>query len=264
MRNRMVMRMKLLKKNAWGTFKSEWEPVFADAKKNNSGIGGKNKLTAKLIDKLSIYYCLAICKNCNSKDDMKKAIWATFYHYSSTDSKPQHHFCPEGPESWCKWQQAKATNKLKNFRHDYAALPKEVLDVIKPIYEDLSNDKLLERCVGGYTQNSNESFNQLIWKIAPKTMNSGAEIVNIAVFLATCMFNNGVTSLLEIMNVLGISVGSGAHLYAAEEDETRIVKAELQAQEQTKEGRIWRRQQNLEEMNIPLTEEDLHYGPDDF
>ncbi|KYQ49805.1 hypothetical protein ALC60_11124, partial [Trachymyrmex zeteki] len=137
----------------------------------------------------------------------------TFYHYGSTDNKPEHHFCPEGPESWCKWQQAKAKGGLRNFRHDYSALPKTVLDAIKPIYEDLSNDKLLERCVGGYTQNSNESFNQLIWKIAPKTMHSGVKIVNIAAFLATCTFNNGVTSLLEVMNVLGISVGSGAHLY---------------------------------------------------
>lgn len=217
-------------------------------------------MTAKFIDKVSIYHGLAIRRNSNSKDDMKKAIWATFYHYGSRDSKPEHHFCPEGPVSWCKWQQAKAKGGLRNFRHDYSALPKTVLDAIKPIYEDLSNDKLLERCVGGYTQNSNESFNQLIWKIAPKSMHSGAKIVNIAAFLATCTFNNGVTSLLEIMNVLGISVGSGAHLYAAQEDETRIAKAELQAQEQTKEGRIRRRQQNLENMNIPSTVEDLHYG----
>lgn len=120
---------------------------------------------------------------------------------------------------------------------------------------------LLERCIGGYTQNSNESFNQLIWKIAPKTLHSGAKIVNIAALLATCTFNNGVTSLLEVMNELGISVGSGAHLYAAQEDETRIAKAELQAQQHTKEGRIRRRQQNLEDMNIPSVVEDLHYGP---
>lgn len=184
-------------------------------KKNNLGIGGRNKLTLKLIDKLSVYYGLAIRRNCNSKDDMKKAIWATFYHYSSTDRKPQHHFCPEGRESWCKWQQAKAKNELKNFLHDYTELPNIALDAIKLVYQDLSNDKLLQRCVGGFAQNSNESFNQLIWMLAPETMNSGAKIVNIAVFLASCIFNNGVTSILEIMNVLGISVGPGAHLYAA-------------------------------------------------
>lgn len=191
---------------------------------------------------------------------MRNAIWATFNHYGSTDSNPQHHLCPKGTESWCKWQQAKAQGRLNNFRHDYVALPKTVLDVIKPIYEDLSTDKLLERCVGGYTQNSNESFNQLIWKIAPKSMNSGAKIVNIAALLATCMFNNGVTSLLEVMSVLGIRIGSAAHLYAAQEDEERIARAEQQAQEQSKEGRIRRRQQNLDAMNIPSAVEDLFYG----
>jgi len=253
--------IEIIKKECVGHVQKRMGTRLRECKKKNPGIGGKNKLTAKFIDKLSIYYGLAIRRNSNSKDDMKKAIWATFYHYGSTDSKPEHHFCPEGPESWCRWQQAKAKGGLKNFRHDYSALPKTVLNLIKPIYEDLSNDKLLERCVGGYTQNSNESFNQLIWKMAPKTMHSGAKIVNIAAFLATCTFNNGATSLLEIMNVLGISVGSGAHLYAAQEDETRIAKAKLQAQEQTKESRIRRRQQNLENINIPSTVEDLYYGP---
>ncbi|XP_043286598.1 uncharacterized protein [Venturia canescens] len=253
--------IEIVKKECVGHVQKRMGTRLRQYKKNNPGIGGKNKLTAKLIDKLSIYYGLAIRRNCNSKDEMKKAIWAAFYHYSSTDSNPQHHFCPNGPESWCKWQQAKVKKQLKNFCHDYAALPPRVLDAIKPIYEDLSNDKLLERCAGGYTQNCNESFNQLIWKIALKPMNSGSKIVNFAVFLAACTFNNGVTSLLEIMNVLGISVGLGAHLYAAQEDETRIAKAELQAQLQTKEGRIRRRQQNLKALTIALTVDDLHYGP---
>ncbi|XP_053945027.1 uncharacterized protein LOC128854730 isoform X6 [Anastrepha ludens] len=178
-------RAEIVKKECVGHVQKRMGTRLRACKKDNPGIGGRNKLTLKLIDKLSVYYGLAIRRNCHSKDDMKKAIWATFYHYSSTDRKPKHHFCPEGRESWCKWQQAKAKNELKNFLHDYTELPKIVLDAIKPIYNDLSNDKLLERCVGGFTQNSNESFNQLIWKIAPKTMNSGAKIVNIAVFLAS-------------------------------------------------------------------------------
>ncbi|XP_071572857.1 uncharacterized protein [Temnothorax nylanderi] len=229
--------------------------------KKNPGIGGRNKLTAKFIDKLSVYYGLAIRRHCDSKDDMKKAIWATFYHYGSTDKKPEHQYCPEGSESWCKWQQAKAKGELSNFSHDYSALPKEVLNVIKPIYEDLSKDTLLERCVGGFTQNNNESYNQLVWKIAPKTMHSGAVTVNIAALLATCMFNNGISSLLQIMNTLGISVGTHAHLYAAKEDDRRIGQAEIRAQEQSKEGRLRRRQQNLDDFGILATVEDLYYGP---
>ncbi|KOC58607.1 hypothetical protein WH47_05564, partial [Habropoda laboriosa] len=52
------------------------------------------------------------------------------------------------------------------------ALPEDVFKAILPIYGDLSNEDLLTRCIGGYTQNANESYNNLIWKIAPKTMAS--------------------------------------------------------------------------------------------
>jgi len=34
-----------------------------------------------------------------------------------------------------------------------------VFIAMKPIYEELSKDELLNRCLGGYTQNSNKSFN---------------------------------------------------------------------------------------------------------
>ena len=46
---------------------------------------GKDKLTSKLIDKLTVYYGLPIRRNSDSADKMTDAIWATYYHYSSTD-----------------------------------------------------------------------------------------------------------------------------------------------------------------------------------
>ena len=129
--------------------------------KTKHGLGGKGKLTGKLIDQLSVYFGKAIRDNCDSVEKMQNAIWATFYHKSSTDKKPQHHKCPPGADSWCKYQQPKAEKKLKSFKHDYTALPEEVVDAIKPIYESLTNEELLQRCIGGFTQNSNESYNQI-------------------------------------------------------------------------------------------------------
>lgn len=76
------------------------------------------------------------------------------------------------------------------------SLPQDVLEAIRPIYENLSNENLLERCVGDCTQNNNESFNNLIWKIAPKVMYNGTKIVQIAACVATCIYNEGVSSLL--------------------------------------------------------------------
>jgi len=119
-------------------------------KKKRASLGGKGKLTAKQIDKLTVYYGLAIRRNCDSVDEMYKAIWATYWHCSSTDSNPRHENCPPGEESWCAWQRASARGDA--FKHDYDALPDDVLDAIKPIYEALSSPALLQRCLGGFTK----------------------------------------------------------------------------------------------------------------
>jgi len=62
-------------------------------KKSSKNLGGKGKLSAKLIDELTIYYGLAIRRNPTSLDDMKNEIWATLFHKLSTDENPQHEKC---------------------------------------------------------------------------------------------------------------------------------------------------------------------------
>jgi len=64
------------------------------------------------------------------------------------------------------------------------------LEVIKPIYEDLTSNNLLERCLGTEIQNNNESLNSLIWTFSPKYIHSGAKTVQIVAFL-TVGFNEG-------------------------------------------------------------------------
>lgn len=192
---------------------------------------------------------------------MKQAIWATFYHYASTDKVPQHHYCPQGSKSWCSWQRAIAEDALYNYKHDYQALPEDVLQAIRPIYEDLSNKNLLKRCEGGFTQNVNESFNNVIWRIAPKVMHSGTKIVQIAACVATCIYNEGASSLLQIMQAMNIAAGPNAHQYATAEDSRRIMKAEVTVQHMTKEARLRRRQARLELIEAASSAEDLLYGP---
>jgi len=131
-------------------------------KKKTKGLGGKGKLTGKLIDKLSIYYGLAIRRNHESVEKMRTAIYATLDHKLSTDAKPKHDHCPSGENSWCSWQRAKATGTLDEYTHK-PPLHEEVYKAITPIYEKLTSDDLLTRCIGGFTQNSNESFNATVW-----------------------------------------------------------------------------------------------------
>ncbi|KYM97486.1 hypothetical protein ALC62_11778, partial [Cyphomyrmex costatus] len=160
-------------------------------------LSGEGKLSGPVIDKLTVYYGLAIRRHSNSIQDMKNAIWATYYHYSSTDEHPQHDKCPSGIDSWCVWQSASAADTLSSFKHDKLLLSKDILAAIKPIYENLSEDVLLERCLGGFTQNNNESLNQLIWKISPKVLPAGSKIAEIAAYIAACIFNEG-TSLHQL------------------------------------------------------------------
>ena len=208
-----------------------------NCKKGQKGLGGMGKLTGKLIEDLTLYYGLAIRRNSNSVEDMRKDIWATFYHKCSTDETPQHHHCPEGEDSWCSWQQASAKGTLDAYKHK-RALPEDVVDVIKPICEDLSNDDLLERCLGAFNQNNNESLNAVIWKFAPKTLFSGTSVIHTAANIATVLFNDGHMGLLNILEELDISIGETLYQYCQRIDEERIRKAERRAQQSTHEDRL--------------------------
>ena len=48
-------------------------------------------------------------------------------------------------------------------------LPMSVITHVKPIFADLSSEKLLKDCLHGKTQNHNESFNGTIWERLPKS-----------------------------------------------------------------------------------------------
>ena len=232
----------------------------AGKKRRSKVLGGKGKLTAKVIDNLSRYYGSAIRHNCDSVSKMKNAIWATYYHQQSTDENPQHEKCPSGENSWCPYQKALATTEVENFKHDYNPLPQDVLKAIKPIYEDLSKDELLERCVGGFTQNNNESLNQVIWRIVPKKLSGSKNIVEFAAYVAACTFNEGVGALLTFMYDMGITVGPSAREYARQEDNSRIAKAEQEAQMQSKEARIRQRLEKKEAEDNEIAAGNVLYG----
>ncbi|KYN08308.1 hypothetical protein ALC62_00710 [Cyphomyrmex costatus] len=70
----------VVKKECVGHVQKRMGVRLRKLKKETKGLGGKGKLTAKLIDELSVFYGLAIRRNSNSAENMKKAIWATLKH----------------------------------------------------------------------------------------------------------------------------------------------------------------------------------------
>lgn len=197
--------------------------------KKTKSLGGKGKLIAKLIKELIIYYDLAIHRHYDSLEHMRKAIWATFLHKCSTDEKPQHENCPTGEDSWCSWQKASTTGTLNNYKHK-PALSADVAEAIKPIYEDLSRNNLLERCLGTFNQNNNKSLNNVIWKFTPKSFFNGTSIVEIIANLGIILFNDGHVALLDVLELLEVEIDQTVHDYC--HDKERVSKAERQARRQ--------------------------------
>ena len=234
-----------------------------NAKKSKKGIGGKGagKLTDKVIAELTKYYGLAIRRNPNSVENMRKEIWATYYHKSSTDKKPRHQNCPSGESSWCKWRKAKATGSLDEYKHEKPPLSDKVLNILEPIYQELSRDDLLTRCIGAETQNNNESLNSLIWTLAPKHIHSGPKIVEIATFLAVIIFNEGFLPILKTMEIMGITIGQQADVYAIFRNDNRITRSQQRLSDFAKQFRIDRREDRTAQNDMFETEEGLLYGP---
>ncbi|GFU82342.1 CCHC-type domain-containing protein [Trichonephila clavipes] len=98
-------------------------------KKTTKGLGGKNKLTDKLIDRIQNYYGIAIRSNVGK---MMSSVIAAFFHCVSGKNNSLDGQCPEGSESWCRYQRAKAAGSpLKEIEQ---GLPNKIINQIKPTY----------------------------------------------------------------------------------------------------------------------------------
>lgn len=226
--------------------------------KKEQKIGGKGKLTDSVIKELTNYYGLAIRRNSNSVEDMEREIMATYYHKISTNDNPRHEFCPKGADSWCKYNSAQALRT--SFDHP-APLHSDVAKHILPLYTDLSRKDLLERCLGGYTQNSNESFNSAVWKLCPKHLHSGTKIVETAVYIAVAQFNEGYSGILRILKDLDIIIGVQCRSFAEEMDDKRTKRQDSRHRSCSRKSRAARKQQAVQQSELLEEAEGVLYGP---
>ncbi|GFU38536.1 uncharacterized protein TNCV_3399681 [Trichonephila clavipes] len=163
-------------------------------------LGGRKKgsLTDKNISKLQNYYRKAIKDNVPDTDKMKTAIYASLMHCSSTDKKPMHGKCPEGESSWCFYKRAIAKGETPGSHSSMRTyLSPQVVEKIMPVYQRLASDTILERCVAGKTQNSNESLHCCIWRKCPKEVFVSKRRLEIAVTDAIEKHNLGYVKSLE-------------------------------------------------------------------
>lgn len=171
---------------------------------DGKSISGKNRLTDGAIDRLQNYFGLAIRQNLDSVENMRRAIWAIYFHTLSTNETPNHGLCPAGADSWCKYRKGLITGEKYNHSN---SLPTAIMDEIKPIFKDLAQQDLLKKCLHGRTQNPNESLHNVIWSRIPKTVFVGIYTLHFGVFDAISTFNEGNVTKCLVLQLLGLSAG---------------------------------------------------------
>ena len=151
------------------------------------GIGGRGGLTSKAIKRIQGHYGAAIRQNVNKTDKMKRDIWAIWEHRTG-----KHDHCG----GWCPSKKNPPQDPNRNKLPDY------VTEAIKPVFEILTDQTLLDKCAHGGTQNTNESFHNVIWARCPKTSFVGRSRLCLAVADATVVFNDGESGRLPIFTEL--------------------------------------------------------------
>ena len=202
---------------------------------DGKGISGKGRLTDKMIDTMQNYYGLAIRQNKHNLQGMTNDVKAGLYHLASSEENPQHHLCPKGSSSWCGWQRD-VVNKTSLF-HSKKGLPPAIVEIIEPIYEALSEESLLIRCLDSYTQNPNKSLNNLIWKRCPKKIYQGKKIVELCSASAVTQFNDGASSIAAVLKRMGIIPGKNTMAAVLKTDKKRLAIAEEKSSERVKQRR---------------------------
>lgn len=203
---------------------------------DGKGLGGKNRLTDDKILSIQKYYGLAIRRNPGNLEDMRKAVWAGYFHLCSSNERPQHGLCPNGSESWCKYNKAIAQNQTYD-HSKHTHLPEVIMEHIKPIFRDLASPDLLSKCLHGKSQNVNESLNNVIWNRLPKTVFVGLHIMTLGVHDAISCFNRGYITRCEVLKKLGFEVGRNCAEVFMNIDKVRVRKAEKATEAMQKEAR---------------------------
>ena len=176
------------------------------------------------IKKLQVYYTQAIRRN-RTVEDMRKAIMASVYHGFCTDSEPCHDYCTPGEDSWYFYQQALAQGRQPGPHEKlvYTPFDRKLLEEhIMPLYERLTEEHLLSRCVSGKTQNANECLHSLIWSRCSKDTFASRRRVEFAVLRAAREFNFGATAAQDTLEFFRFTAGDNMKRLGAARMKKRV------------------------------------------
>lgn len=203
--NHVAKRLGTALRNLCKSTSTTW--VDNNNKKRKTTLGGRNKLTDATISRLQHYFRVSIVRKVNTtEEEMRNEILSSFYHCSSTDANPQHHLCPKHEKSFCFYQAAIAKGETPGPHTEmqvFFRLPADDLALVKTVYDRLTTDDMMKRCLQGLTQNPNESFHSRVWRYCPKHINATKTKLEFSVAVATSEYNVGYVAS-NVNNLLGL------------------------------------------------------------
>ena len=122
---------------------------------------------------------------------------------------------------------------------------------LMPIYERLSEDQLLSRCVSGKTQNENGCLHSLVWARCTKDRFASLKRVQLAVFTAVREFNFGASAAQDTAEFFGLNTGRHMRRLGASRKQKRVRNNPQYMKDKQKKRRNevrtakWKRQEEL-------------------
>ena len=187
---------------------------------------------------------------------MQDAIMAILYHeVKLQDNQERHQYCPSGDDSWCQF---KRDGNMTDKDHHLDPI---FLKLLKPTFQRLSEEQLLVRCLPGYTQNQNESFNSLIWSRCPKHRWRGPVTLNIAVYLAIMQWDCGTHKTRKLnLRALNLPEGTYTETLSMRNDDLRRYVSDNAATDTEKRFRRSRVMKHAETEKAAKKHEGTTYG----
>ena len=146
----------------------------------------------------------------------------------------QHSFCPDGPDTWCKYKLDVVNGSDVYLRK---CLPPVFRDELLPIFRRLSSPELLKSCAKGLTQNQNESLNNVVWSKCSKRVFIGLHRFILAVSEAVTSFNDGAKSREDLLVKLNLECGVSAKKVLSIQNKLRLQNAKIKSTEKCRKRR---------------------------
>ena len=161
-----------------------------------------------------------------------------------------------------KWDIANGINSCKPAKYP---ITDSIVKVVTLIFKRLADEEFLGGCKNVSNQNSNESFNNVLWSFCPKEQFNSPLTTSVAISLAICVYSSGLqytlTNLLEKCN---LEFNKNSLDQWSKMDKERIVKGDYAGWEERKKAQKQNKRKQIIQHDAFQKNEGIQYQPQGF